>query len=431
MKRFALVFGVGVAAAALVVSAGARAQTADAALKDRVNQLVERLEAPKMEARKAAEDALIKLGPRVLPLLPEPEKVAGAERKQRLVRVREALREAVDQINLGASKVTLQAKGMRLSEVVQKLQAQTGNALTDLREAEGAEAGNPSLDLDIKDKPFLEALDIVCKQAEITPNFFTGDGTIGLMAGKPPEKGLILYTGPFRVAFKQIGSVRDLQAGTATANAQLEVAWEPRLRPMLLALKADETKVVDDLGKSIEAEVMQESTDVVLRPENPVAEMNLNLKAPDRAAKKLASVKVKAEVTVPAALKTFRFKTLDVKQPATIKEGDIGVTLEGTEIDEQVWKVSVELAYPGQGPAFESYRQGLFNNRLWLQKADGSRFEHNGGFSNTSSDAGKLGFEYLFVDVPGKPADYGFVYETPSKVLTIPLEFEFKDVPLP
>ena len=44
---------------------------------------------------------------------------------------------------------------------------------------------------------------------------------------------------------------------------------------------------------------------------------------------------------------------------------------------------------PGEGPAFESYRQGLFNNRLWLQKADGSRFEHNGGFSNTASDDGQ------------------------------------------
>jgi len=28
-------------------------------------------------------------------------------------------------------------------------------------------------------------------------------------------------------------------------------------------------------------------------------------------------------------------------------------------------------------------------------------------------------------------ADYQLVYETPSKVVTIPLEFEFKNVPLP
>jgi hypothetical protein len=421
-------------AVALLVCAAtdaARGQGADAALKDRVSQLVERLEAPKEEARKAAEEALVKLGPRVLPLLPEAAKVSGAERKLRLEKVRAALVEAAEVANLGASKVTLQVKGMRLSEVVQKLQAQTGNPITDLREAEGGEAANPALDLEIVEKPFLEALDIVCKQAEITPNYFTADGTIGLMPGKPPETGMVQYTGPFRVSFKQIGAVRDLQAGTASANAGLDVAWEPRLRPMLLKLKAEETKIVDDRGQPVEAQVMQEQNEVVLRPDNPIAEMNLTLKAPDRAAKALKSFHVKAEVTVPAGLRTFRFPTLAVKEPVTIKQGEVAVTLDNSEIDEQVWKVNVELAYPGGGAAFESYRQGLFNNRLWLQKSDGSKFEHNGGFSNTSSDDGKLGFEYLFVDAPGKLSDYGLVYETPSKVLTIPLEFTFKDVPLP
>ena len=40
-------------------------------------------------------------------------------------------------------------------------------------------------------------------------------------------------------------------------------------------------------------------------------------------------------------------------------------------------------------------------------------------------------YEYLFVEAPGKLADYGLTYETPSRVVTIPLEFEFKKVPLP
>ena len=419
------------ALAAVALAGLAAGQGGDAALKDRVAQLLERLDAPREDARKAAEEALIKLGPRVLPLLPEVAKTTGDERKRRLEHVRSVLLEATEAANLGASRITLKGKGIRLSEVVQKLQAQTGNAITDHREAEGGEATNPSLDIDISDKPFLEALDIVCKQAEISPNFFSGDGSIGLMAGKPAAKGMIVYTGPFRVSFKQIAVVRDFQADAGTLNAQLEVAWEPRLRPMLLKLKADETKVVDDQGKALEPQVAEESTDVVLRPENPVAEINLNLKAPERSVKALGKVVVKGEVTIPASLKTFRFPTLTAKEPATIKQGDVAVTLESTEVEEQVWKVNVELAYPDDSPAFDSYRQGLFNNRLWLQKADGSKFEHNGGFSNTSSDGGKLGFEYLFVDAPGKPSDYGLVYETPSKVLTIPLGFEFKTVPLP
>ncbi len=415
--------------AILVMAAGASfGQVSDAALRDRVLQLVERLDAPKMEARQAAEEGLIKLGPRILPLLPE--KAAGAERNQRLDRVRAALRDAQDESNLGPSKVTIKGKGLRLTEVVQKLQAQSGNVITDLREQSGAEATNPALDLEVVDKTFFEALDEVAAKAEVTPNFYTGDGSIGLMAGKPPAKGLVRYVGPFRVAFKQVASVRNFEADSSSATAQFEIAWEPRIRPMLLALKADETEVKDDQGKAIEPRVMDESSQIPLRPENPVAEINLSLNAPDRAARALATIKVKADVTVPAVMRTFRFKSLTARDE-TQKQGDISVTLGGTEVDEQVWKVAVTLSYPGEGPAFESYRQGLFNNRLWLRKADGSRFEHNGGFSNTGSDEGKLGFEYLFVDAPGKPSDYGLVYETPSKVLTIPLEFEFKDVPLP
>ena len=146
-----------------------------------------------------------------------------------------------------------------------------------------------------------------------------------------------------------------------------------------------------------------QSDEVVVRPENPVAEINLNLQAPDREATKLKSLKVKAELTIPAGIKVFRFPSLAQKN-VTLKQGDVSVTLQDIEVEEQTWKVHVELIYPGEGPAFESYRQGLFNNRIWLQRADGSRFEHNGGFNSTGSDGGKLGFEYLFVDAPGKPA---------------------------
>ena len=68
------------------LGAACAARRSDAALKDRVSQLVERLDAAKVEAREAAEEALIKLGPRILPLLPDAEKVGGAERKERLGR---------------------------------------------------------------------------------------------------------------------------------------------------------------------------------------------------------------------------------------------------------------------------------------------------------------------------------------------------------
>jgi hypothetical protein len=429
-------------APALFAARDARAQNAaDAALKDRVLQLIERLDAPKADARDAAMASLIKLGPRVLPLLPDPATVKSEERKSRLEKIRLELRKAEDEVNIGATKVTLAGKGIRLSEAIQQLQKQSGNAISDMREQQGADVTNPSLDLDIHDTPFLEALDRVAKEAQVGTTFFTGDGSIGVEGSamddnepskprNPDTKPLVQYSGPFRIELKNLGIARDFGAGTTVANLQLEVAWEPRLRPMLLKLKADELKVLDDRKKEVKPQVAEESDQVVLRPENPAAEVHISLDGPDRAAQKIAQLRVKAEMTIPAGIKVFTFPNL-AQQDVTIKRDDVSVTLQDTEVDEQVWKVHIALNYPGEGPAFESYQQGLFNNRLWLQRADGSRFAHNGGFSNTSSDGGKLGFEYLFVDAPGKPSDYKLVYETPSKVITIPLEFEFKDIPLP
>ena len=428
-----LVFGVLMAS-----SQKAPGQASDAALKDRVGQLVEKLGSDKAEVRDAAEKALLEIGAKALPLLPEARGKKGDEREARVEKLREALREAQEPTNLGASLITIQVEKIRLSEAIRALQKQSGNLITEQRD----EPANPSFDLDIKDKPFFESLDEIAAKGEIGLNFFTGDGSIGLVdrpnmarmpakaEGDAVEGPKILYPGPFRVTFKQITARRVFETGAADANAQFEVAWEPRLRPMLLATKAEDLKIVDDRGEAVAPSVAKESLSVVLRPDNPIAEMNVNLAAPGRKAEKLASFKVKADVTVPAALRTFTFANLAAKG-AKVKQGDITVTLESVEVDEQVWKVNVEVDYPGEGPAFESYQQGLFNNRLWLRRKDGSRFEHNGGMNQDAGGGGKLAFEYLFVDAPGKPADYQFLYETPSKVVTIPLEFEYTNVPLP
>ncbi len=56
----------------------------DAALRDRVLQLVDRLDAPTAEAQEAATASLIKLGPKILPLLPDPATAKTAERKDRV-----------------------------------------------------------------------------------------------------------------------------------------------------------------------------------------------------------------------------------------------------------------------------------------------------------------------------------------------------------
>ena len=138
---------------------------------------------PTPEAREAATTSLIKLGPKIVSLLPDPSTVKSTERKDRLERIRAALRKAEDDVNIHATKVTIQGKGIRLSEALQQLQKQSGNAITDMREQLGAEVTNPALDLDLTDKTFFEALDEIVRQAQVGDDFFTGDGSIGITGG--------------------------------------------------------------------------------------------------------------------------------------------------------------------------------------------------------------------------------------------------------
>lgn len=415
----------------------------DTALKDRVTALVARLAGPDAADRAAAETTLTALEPRALDLIPvEPPAGADADTKERLSRVRTALEAAGEAQALEARRVTIQGEGLRLSEVLRELQRQSGNRITDLREASGAEATNPTLDLDLKDVPFFEALDVVTRQADLALNFFTEDGSIGLV---PPEMAmpaapgapaaparhpLLQYTGPLRIEFKRIASTRELATGQGRASAQFDLAWEPRLRPMLLALKADGIEVRDDADRVVKPEVSGESLSVMLRPESPVVELNVTLEAPDRSARTLKSVTIAGTMTLPAGLRQFQFAKLDQPNQEQ-KQGALGVTLVGSEVDANQWKFQLKLALPGNGGSFESYQQGMYNNRLWLQKADGSRFEHNGGFSTFGAGGEALGFEYIFVDVPGKLSDYRLVYETPSRLVTLPVKFNFSDVPLP
>ena len=49
-----------------------------------------------------------------------------------------------------------------------------------MREQLGADVTNPAFDLQIRDKPFFEALAEVARQAEVAMEFSSGDGSIGI-----------------------------------------------------------------------------------------------------------------------------------------------------------------------------------------------------------------------------------------------------------
>lgn len=329
-----------------------------------------------------------------------------------------------------ASRVTIQAKGIRLDEALRRLQEQTGNPITDKRRPLDAEAANPALDLDLKSVPFLEALDEIARRAGVGLTFYTEDGSIWITGGEPPTTDYVAYSGPFRFQLLLFSARRDFQTGSAIAWADVEASWEPRLRPMLLSKKSANQEVRDDQGRVVPPRVPNESADYAVVPKRPSITFGLGMMAPERSAARLAILKARADATLPVDPKTFRFPSL-AKANVEQKQGNIVATLVKVEADQHLWKVVIDLSYSEGGLVFESFRRGLFDNRIWLEKADGSRFELNGGFSATGEAEGRPRFEYLFLNAPGKIDDYQLVYEAPSRVIVAPFEFEFRNIPLP
>ena len=398
------------------LGAAAQAQQVSDGAQGPRGQLVERLESP-TRSRPATRPRWPLIEARAA-VLPAPAR-RGWTRRSRPVRKRGSsrVRDGASQ-GRGADQprrveVTIKGKGIRLTEAIQHAPEAVGQPRSPTSASRRRRGDQPGARPGDRRQAVLRGVRHRRRaRPGVALQFYSGDGSIGIMAGaiarRRPRWPSRWSSTPARSAsqFKQIGASSETsRPARPRPTPSSTSAWEPRLRPMLLKLKADELKIVDDQGQGVKPQVWRSPTRSSSGPRTRVAEINLNLVAPDRAAKSFKSLQGQGRGDDPR-----RDQDLPVPQPGGeerhLKAGRHQRDPRVTEVDEQTWKVHVDGRLPGEGPAFESYRQGLFNNRIWLQKADGSRFEQNGGFNSTGSDGGKLGFEYLFVDAPGKPADY-------------------------
>jgi len=419
------------------------------ALKDRVGQLLEKLGSSDDSQAKSAEDSLIRLGAKILPILPEPVgKPESAGRDARLKKIRAAL-DGATKTSPEASKVTIQGSSIRLTDALKSLQQQSGNTIVDLREQNGQETGNPTLKLDLKNAPFFVALDDIAKKAGLALNFYTAENAIGLLnsaetqnapagqagagASQPGGK-FVNYQDAYRISLNRIGIARDFNStGPHTANVQMELAWEPRLRPIMIKLRADQIEATDDKGRKIAASTSAESMELAIRPENPIVDLNLSLAAPPRDAGKIARMQVVADLTLPLAKTTLAISKI-TDQGKETSSADASLRIMGFEAEPPVWKVTVELKLPTPkgSEKLDSYRQANLTPQVALVKADSARVPLNGGFSTTQGSApNRVIYEFLFVDIPGKPDDHGLVVEFPGELKTIPIKWTFQDIPLP
>jgi CheY-like chemotaxis protein len=217
-------------------------------LEAQVKQLVRQLDADQLTQRDEAEQALTKLGPDAISLLPPVSDRTPAEVAQRLARVRQALERAEAALATQPALVTLDVE-MPLSEAIAAIAKQTGNRIVDHRVEFGQEASDPKVKLKFAKAPFWQALDEVLDQAHLTVYGFAGERGVYLVnrpEGESNRSGKAAYSGPFRVSAARFEAVRDLRsARNQSLKLFTDVAWEPRIMPIAILQPLDQMRAAD------------------------------------------------------------------------------------------------------------------------------------------------------------------------------------------
>src|SRR5262249_52956143 len=332
--------------------------------------------------------------------------------------------------------VTLKHEKVRLREALRQLAKQTEITVEDRRRKE--EADDPELKLNLANVTFWQALDAIAKEADLRVSLYQRDGKIALVDG-PHIELPVSYSGMFRCVVRRITAVHDLETDLRFCVVNLEIAWEPRFRPLFVENRPQELVVKDDKQKEVAMEDRGSGRLPVTGGNAAVVELHLS--APPRAPARLGLLKGTLSLVGSTKMLTFEFDTLAkekaAKEPKQTRDG-VTVLLSKIDLSEKThWTVVVSLDYPSDGPKFESFQSWVVNNEIQLQRTVGQDKVSNNGYSLDSLGSNKAVITYYFTEQMkkkfggGKPEEWKVVYRAPAPFTEVTVPFEFKDVPLP
>jgi hypothetical protein len=320
---------------------------------------------------------------------------------------------------------------MVLSRVLEQIQDQTGNSVLDLRGEDGGEVADPRIKVEFKDTPFWQALDDVLDQANLSVDTVSSDQAVALVArqGGPNRKQRSSYSGAFRFEPGAVTAQRDLRSDAHTLRVEYEVCWEPRLLPVAIYQAGGDITATDDSGQQVEVTDSEQQLEVPVNPGMTSAELPLLLSPPARKIEKLSSIKGKLTALIPGGIETFRFENVAAGKTPEIRKGAVVVGVDELQRNNDLWELRMHLRFDNAQGALESYRGWVFNNETFLEDKDGNAIPPIGS-ETIAQGENEVGIAYLF-DLGEEPKGYSFVYRSPVAIVSVPVEFELKDLELP
>jgi hypothetical protein len=414
-----------------------------------VGPLIDELNAETRARRAEAERRLLEQGPQILPLLPAPELLPTPSVREAVRRIRVELERRQAAESAQASRVTLRGT-QNLPQWLDEIRRQTGNEVL-VDSSLPAAMRSRVLTLDLVDVDFWPALRKLAHavmdgtDTEPAVRLSFDDQNRLVMTRSETKSGADqheTYSGAFRVVARP-AQRRPIfgRPDRQLVRVELEVAAEPRLRPLFLQLAAADFDARTDAGVSMPPYTPEARKELPLTQGRRTAQWYADFDVPAGWNATTINLRGKAVMTTAAESQPIRFTSLgdlvgNRGAGVARRRGGVTVTLNrilserNGEADAERSDVRIQavVGYDTGGPAFESHRTWIIHNEAYLE-TDKERIPITSQQTTLQAD-GAVGLEYRF-DKLAAPLDAcRFVYVAPTLIVDVPIAFELKRIPV-
>ncbi len=404
-------------------------------LIERISELQDQLDAEQISDRDTAEQELIKLGPFALEHLDAPSDDMSIDKIERLARVRTKLETVAIRNASQTSMVSLDGD-LTVEESLKRIREQTSNDVA-ISDNAPADSGLPDITWQGKEISFWDAITRIQNTAGLTIDPYAADGSRLRLVPADPAAANFTARNPnvatsvdmFHVQVARIDATRNLMYPNLDhVSVQLLIRWEPRLRPISLKLPGAAVTARDSKGRPIPVRNRQSVFATMIQPQIPEVELTIPLKTVPRDVEQIDSLKASINATLPGKKETFRFRRIGKLPPGKkIARAGATVTFEGIDKNEDLFGITLSLAFDEELNALESHQAWVFDNPIYLENQSGEKHTPL-TYESIRQDNDLVVVTYYFAEDPGERT---LVYQTPAAILQIQSDFELKGIPLP
>lgn len=330
-------------------------------------------------------------------------------------------------------KISLQGK-QSLRKILDELGGQTNQGTAYLIPPAGR--ADEEINLDWKNLSFWEALENLAK---LTRTQIQVGDQIRLIPMDQPE----IFThldGPFRMVLRRLSSSVELSGGRRMSQATLEIAWDPRLQPFFLETIPSQQRIVEE-GDKLLTPISSGSS---LAPVDGKIALTIEvpLPTPKRPISQLSLLEGTLKAIGPSKMAQFRFGSLDQLESSSSSpevrqrtENGLVCRISRVKLNPDRWTVQVQIDTPPGGNQLESFQSWVVNNDLVLKSLDGKRSFGSSSNIVESVNERRAIVSYNFVPRPsrelGNPGDWQVSYTSPVSIISMPIRYRFRNIPLP